>query len=56
VDALEQQFGGGAGSEMMMLFMAGTPLRKFAVMGVLTEDDLDGLIAAANGDDPGNPT
>jgi len=56
LDGMARQFGGGDAGELMMLFMAATPLRKLVIMGVLTEAELDDLIAAANGGDEGNPT
>lgn len=48
LDAMAERFGGGAATEMMMLFMADTPLSKLVIMGALTDDQLDGLLAAAN--------
>jgi len=48
LDGMAQQFGGGEGREMMMLFLSDTPLGKLVAMGVLTDDQLGGLIAAAN--------
>jgi len=48
LDGMAQQFGGGEASEMMMLFLADTPLRKLVIMGALTDEQLDVLIAASN--------
>ena len=45
---MAQQFGGGEASEMMMMFMAETPLSKLVIMGVMNEEQLDDLIAASN--------
>jgi len=33
---------------MMMMFLADTPLRKLAIMGVLTDDQVDDLVAASH--------
>ena len=46
IDAMKQRFGVGPGFDMMMLFMSDTPLRKFPMMGSMTEEQLSGLIAA----------
>ncbi|MDQ3657834.1 MAG: glycoside hydrolase family 3 C-terminal domain-containing protein [Chloroflexota bacterium] len=48
LDGMAQQFGGSEASEMMMLFLADTPLRKLVIMGALTDVQLDDLIAASN--------
>jgi beta-glucosidase len=48
VDAIDQRFGTGEGSEMMKLFMSDTPISKFVIMGLLTQDQLDHMIAASN--------
>jgi len=48
LDGMRERFGDGEGSETMMLFMSDTPLGKFPIMGALTEDQLEELIAAAN--------
>ncbi len=48
LDGMAQQFGGGEASEMMMMFLADTPLRKLVIMGVLSDSELDDLVAAAN--------
>jgi len=48
LDGMRERFGDGEGSETMMLFMSDTPLSKFPIMGALTEDQLEELIAAAN--------
>jgi beta-glucosidase len=50
LQGMEARFGGGEGSEMMMMFMAGTPLSKFVIMGVLTEEQLEAIISASNRD------
>jgi beta-glucosidase len=46
IDAMKERFGVGPGFDMMMLFMSDTPLRKFPMMGSMTEGQLSGLIAA----------
>jgi hypothetical protein len=51
LDGMRQQFGDGEASETMMLFMSDTPIGKMAIMGVLTDQQLDDLIAAANTQD-----
>ena len=48
LDGMAQRFGGGEASEMMMMFMADTPLRKLVIMGALTEVQLDDLVSASN--------
>ncbi len=48
LDGMAQRFGGGEASEMMMMFLADTPLRKLVIMGALTEVQLDDLVSASN--------
>lgn len=48
LDGMAQRFGGGEASEMMMMFLADTPLRKLVIMGAMTDEQLNDLIAAAN--------
>jgi beta-glucosidase len=48
MQGLQQHFGDGPGFEMMMLFMSDSPLRKFTMMGALTNEQLDALITASN--------
>ncbi|MDQ3443133.1 MAG: glycoside hydrolase family 3 C-terminal domain-containing protein [Chloroflexota bacterium] len=48
LDGMAQRFGGGEPSEMMMMFLADTPLRKLVIMGALTEVQLDDLVSASN--------
>jgi beta-glucosidase len=49
LDGMAQRFGGGEASEMMMMFLAGMPLRKLVIMGVLNDEQLDGLLTGAHG-------
>jgi len=51
LDGMRQQFGDGEAGETMMLFMSDTPIGKLAIMGILTDQQLDDLIAAANAQD-----
>ncbi|MEJ7901967.1 MAG: glycoside hydrolase family 3 C-terminal domain-containing protein [Thermomicrobiales bacterium] len=48
LDGMAQRFGGGEASEMMMMFLADTPLRKLVIMGALTDAQLDDLVATAS--------
>ncbi len=51
LDRMAERFGGSKAresSETMMMFLADTPLRKLAIMGALSEQQVDDLIAAAN--------
>jgi beta-glucosidase len=48
VQGMRQHAGSDEAAEMMMLFMGDMPLRKFRLMGIFTEEQLTGLVAAAN--------
>lgn len=56
LDDMAERFGGGEASEMMMMFLADTPLRKLVIMGALTDRQVHDLIAAANEPDAVQPT
>lgn len=47
VNAMKADAGGGEGAEMRMLFMGDSPLHKFVMMGTLTDEQLQQIIAAS---------
>ena len=48
VHGMREHAGNDEAAEMMMLFMGDMPLRKFTQMGIFTDEQLSGMISAAN--------